>query len=183
MTWKTLCHISTLVLVLVFSYTVTLHFKLEAFASQPHEEKVAAKKEVKEEFIKTEDILAIQNKNPMNIKALANGDKWKGQIGVDKFGHVIFESWEFGLRASAMVLKNYAIKHKINTVEGVVKRFCVGNQKQYADFLAKRLGVKPQEKFCIIKRMPELLQAMAKFESGHEFPAKYMVAYDLLAAI
>ncbi|MBQ7606449.1 MAG: hypothetical protein IJU76_00455, partial [Desulfovibrionaceae bacterium] len=48
--------------------------------------------------------LARKNLNFLNVK----GTGWVGQIGNDKFGHAIFSSLEYGIRAGSFVLKNYA---------------------------------------------------------------------------
>lgn len=125
--------------------------------------------------------LAFQNKNPLNVKAVAGG--WNGQIGVDKFGHARFVSWEHGMRAASIVLKNYAQRHNIDTVAAVVARFAEGNRKEYAAFVSCKLGVKPDQKIDIIRMIPELLRAMARFECGRELPETLFVPYDILAKI
>lgn len=129
------------------------------------------------------ETLAQKNKNPLNVKALTSGDKWQGQIGKDDQGHAVFATWEHGMRAGAIVLKNYHKKHGIETIEGIVRRFAEGNQEQYIKFLCNRLNVKPNEKIDIVRRMPEILRAMARFESGETLPERLFVAYDILGRI
>lgn len=129
------------------------------------------------------ETLAIKNRNPLNVKALSGNNKWQGQIGVDEQGHAIFSTWEHGMRAGAIVLKNYKKRHGIETVEGIVRRFAEGNQEEYIAFMCKRLEVKPDEKIDIIRRMPEILRAMARFESGETLPERLFVAYDILGRI
>lgn len=124
--------------------------------------------------------LSVQNRNPLNIKALGKGRKWEGQIGTDKFGHARFASWEYGVRAGAFVLKNYAKNHGINTVRGIIERFAEGNREEYITFVCKRLGVKDNQKIDIVKRLPDLLRAMARFESGERLPEHLFVAYDVM---
>lgn len=130
----------------------------------------------------SKETLAAKNKNPLNVKALKN-DKWQGQIGIDAIGHAVFETWEHGMRAGAIVLKNYAKRHGINTVTGIIERFAEGNQEEYIAFMCKRLNVKADEKINIIKRMPEILRAMARFESGEKLPDHLFVAYDILGRL
>lgn len=125
------------------------------------------------------DTLASQNKNPMNIKARTN-DPWVGQVGTDSGGHAIFESYEHGIRAAALVLRSYAVTHGIDTVQGIVHRFAEGNRESYIEFICSRLGVSPHQKIDVITRMPELLRAMSKFESGMDLPDKYFIAYDIV---
>lgn len=126
--------------------------------------------------------LARQNNNPLNIK----GQGWKGQIGNDKLGHAIFESPEYGVRAAVLTLRSYAKKHKIQTVTEIVDRFCEANGKtkmQYIKHICRALGIKPDEKFNLIGRMPELLKAMGRFESGEDVPNRYIDGFDILAKL
>ena len=130
-----------------------------------------------------QETLSQKNKNPLNVKALSGGDKWQGQIGRDRFGHAVFSTWEHGMRAAALVLKNYHKEHGIETVEGIVTRFAEGNREEYIAYLCKRLKVKRDQKIDIIRRMPEILRAMARYESGETLPDRLFVAYDILGRI
>ena len=121
--------------------------------------------------------LSMRNRNPLNVK----GTQWQGQVGTDEQGHAIFCSVEYGIRAAAKVLRSYARRHGINTIEGIVKRFAEGNQKEYIIFLSKRLGLAPNEEFDILPRMTELLRHMSRFECGIALPEKFFVAYDILS--
>ena len=125
------------------------------------------------------DTLAALNKNPLNVK-FREDDPWEGQVGYDEFGHAVFDEWEYGIRAAALVLRSYAVIHEIDTVEGIVKRFAEGNQESYIDFLCDRLGVSPADSIDVIARMPELLRAMSRFESGMDLPDRYFAPYDIL---
>lgn len=127
-------------------------------------------------------VLAVKNNNPLNVKAMKH-DTWQGQIGIDKHGHAIFDTPEHGVRAAAYVLKNYAMRHDIDTVEGIVKRFATGNQQPYIAYLCKRLGLRQDEPFNILHRLPELLKAMARFESGRDWPPQWFAHYDILAKL
>lgn len=122
--------------------------------------------------------LADKNNNPLNVKASNNN--WKGQIGIDKFDHAKFSIPEYGIRAGAYTLMTYYHDHKISTLHDIVHRFCTGNRKEYIKFLSKRLNIKPKEKFNVLNRLPELLQAMTRFESGKEWNIKYFIPYSLV---
>lgn len=127
--------------------------------------------------------LAYKNKNPLNIKSMGK-QKWRGQVGTDEFGHAIFSSWEHGLRAAGFTLKAYARWHGVDTITGLVDRFCEAKGKirdKYISFICTKLKVKPDEKIDFVKRMPELLRVMARFESGMDLPDELFVSYDLLA--
>lgn len=126
--------------------------------------------------VKDNGAMAVANKNPLNVK----GKDWQGQVGSDKFGHAQFKSWEYGIRAAALTLRSYAMRHKIDTLKGIVHRFAEGNREQYIRFLGRRLGLKADEKFNLITRMPDLLRAMARFECGQDLPDELFVPYDIL---
>ena len=119
--------------------------------------------------------------NYVNVKT-PNGrpNYWKGQCGIDRHGHAIFKSPEWSLRAGAIVLRNYARRHNIHTVRGIVERFSTCNHDEYAAFLAKRLGVGEDERIDIVKRMPELLPAMVRFETGRAVAPEHVAILDFL---
>lgn len=143
---------------------------------------IVIKEEIKPIIVeKTSDTLAYKNKNPLNVKC--KGFTWKGQIDTDQFGHAVFSSWEYGVRAASYVLKNYSKKHKIDTLEGIVTRFARGNTKEYVEFLCKHMNLKKDEKFNVVNRMSELLKYMARWESGQELPDELFIPYDVLTHI
>ena len=118
-------------------------------------------------------------RNYVNVKA-PNDHYWQGQQGRDRHGHAIFKSPEWSLRAGAIVLKNYSRRHGLNTIEGIVKRFSTCNHDEYISFLCRKLGVKPDEPFDVVKRMPELLPAMVRFESGRSVAPEHIAILDFL---
>ena len=128
--------------------------------------------------------LAVQNNNPCNVKPYRADDPWLGQVGVDKHGHVVFSSLEYGIRAAALTLCTYSKKYGIDTVKGVLDRFTAGEAyATYIKYVCDKLGVAPDEKIDIVKRMPDLLRAMAYFESGVEFDEKLFIPYDILTKL
>lgn len=129
------------------------------------------------------ETLAQKNNNPLNIKLPSGGGRWKGQIGTDKFGHAVFMSREYGLRAGAMVLRSYAKRHKISTIASLVERFAEGNHESYKKALCKKLRVREDEEINILKRLPELLRAMVRQESGEDLPESFFAPYDVLASL
>ena len=123
--------------------------------------------------------LSRKARNYVNVKA-PRDDYWRGQVGRDRHGHAVFESPEWSLRAGAIVLKNYSKRHGLNTIEGIVKRFSTCNHAEYIAFLCRRLKLRPNEKFDVVARMPELLPAMVKFESGAKVRPEHMAILDYL---
>lgn len=118
-------------------------------------------------------------RNYCNVKAPSDS-YWQGQVGRDKHGHAIFKSPEWSLRAGAIVLKNYSRRHGLNTIEGIVKRFSTCNHEEYIAFLCRRLGLKPDEPFNVMRRMPELLPAMVRFETGRAVAPEHVAILDFL---
>lgn len=208
LSWRTMANIQMAVMLVMFGLFVDQHFKLmdqydrhdlqlavneqlqqevQRLTNKPPVVKTKIK-EVPVEVIlteitwkgKPEDMpMAFANKNPLNVKCPDRG-KWKGQIGTDAFGHAQFRNWEDGFRAGSLTLKNYLFRHQIETLEGIIDRFAEGNKQTYVTFLSKRLKLKPDEKFNLLSRLPELLQAMSRFETGYEFPEQYFNSYDIV---
>ena len=120
--------------------------------------------------------------NPFNIKRSVNGNKWMGELGYDKYGHVHFSKVEYGIRAAVITLIKYYKVHKIDTVEGIIQRFCGGNA-DYVKFVCKKLKLKKNQKFNVITRMPELLLAMSQYEGGKAIPEECVITLDTLKNI
>jgi hypothetical protein len=123
--------------------------------------------------------LARKARNYCNVKAPSD-TYWQGQCGRDAHGHAIFRSPEWSLRAGAIVLRNYARRHGIHTVRGIVERFSRSNHAEYIAFLCRRLGVKPDERIDVVRRMPELLPAMVRFETGARVAPEHIAILDFL---
>lgn len=123
--------------------------------------------------------VGIQNKNPMNVYAMPENNKWDGQIGKDDRGHAIFTSFEYGLRAGAKVLINYH-KKGINTIDALINVYCTGNQKAYKSFLSQQLGVSPTQKISLLAHLPQLMKGIVRFENGYDvFPDTAYIPYSV----
>ena len=118
----------------------------------------------------------------LNVKA-PSPNYWKGQCGLDHHKHAIWKAPEYSLRAGALVLRSYYLRHGIKTVRGIVERFSTCNHDEYAAFLAKRLGVGENEEIDVIRRMPDLIRHMARFETGRAVPDKMLATLDILGKI
>jgi len=118
----------------------------------------------------------------LNVKAPTD-HYWKGQCGRDRQGHAIWKAPEYSLRAGALVLRSYYLRHGISTIEGIVKRFSTCNHDEYISYLCKHLDLKPDEKFNIIQRIPELIRHMSAFETGRQVPDSKIATLDILASI
>lgn len=124
--------------------------------------------------------LAQKNRNYLNIRSFEATPPWVGAIGRDRFNHVIFEDAAYSIRAGAIILMNYEKKHGIKTVRALVTRFAEGNRDAYIKHICKALGLKADEEFSISARLPELLKAMVKFETGMNLGEEHLA---LVAAV
>lgn len=107
--------------------------------------------------------------NPLNIKAF--GNNWSGMVGQDARGHAIFETPQDGICAAAKILKTYASKYGINTVDGIVDRFCAASDsvtRAYIRNVCKAMGVNPGEALDVKdpQVMTKLISAMMRQEIG-----------------
>lgn len=125
--------------------------------------------------------LAYKNANPCNVKHLGR-QKWRGEIGRDRLGHCIFSDIQYGLRAAVLTLRSYQIRHGIKTLDGIIERFCGGNP-DYVAFLSRKLGLRHDQEFEIIPRIPELVRWMSVYESGREVAPSMIATLDILASI
>lgn len=122
--------------------------------------------------------VGVRNRNPANIVALSSKNPWLGQIGKDKRGHAIFETFHHGVRAHYLVIRNYYEKRGIDTLEVLTSRFCEGDHVRYAKFIAKELGVGYKDKINFIEHMPKIMKAMVRYENGFDvLPDYYYVPY------
>ena len=132
----------------------------------------------------SKQVLAIKNRNPLNVKNFAINEPWLGQISTDVHGHAIFSTFSYGIRAAALTLKNYSTKHGINTIEGIITRFTETDPietEQYILYVSKKLGVSPKQKINMKTKLPQLLRHMARYECGMDLPDSLFTPYDILA--
>lgn len=71
--------------------------------------------------------LAERNRNPLNLRPLPNGEKWQGQVGVDRNpvtgAFCIFESNVKGVRASIVNMRSYVKFAGVKTLADVIYRW------------------------------------------------------------
>ncbi len=113
----------------------------------------------------------VRNNNLGNIKELESGEKFVGQIGVDKEGFVIFSDRIFSLRAAGLVALNYQHRHNIQTVRKFVERYTKTDRKEYTAYMCSVLKVKPDDKVDFSARLPEVIKCLVTFEVGHKWQA------------
>lgn len=109
-----------------------------------------------------------RNNNPLNIKEMA-GDKtqWVGERATDD--DPVFEEFTetiYGLRAGAVILKNYMRLHGLYTIRGIISRWSATDQNAYIAYVAEKVGVHPDRPISEAY-IPKLIDAMAVFENGY----------------
>lgn len=117
----------------------------------------------------------IRNNNPFNVKMTAT--VWLGEVDRNTDG--VFEQIdtpEHGLRIGMKLLKNYHIKHGINTIAKLVNRFAPSMENDvdaYCTALEQAVGYKRDEEFnfCKPSNMIDLSKGIVRHENGD--PAKW----------
>jgi len=110
----------------------------------------------------------LRNNNPGNI--ISNSIKWQGKIGTD--GRFIkFDTMENGVRALARILKVYQRKYKIDTIEGIIKKWAPpveNNTEKYIQFVSKNSGIDRKAKLNLqdSSQLYRVVDSIIKFENG-----------------
>lgn len=141
-----------------------------------------AKAPVQRQAVGAEGTLSRKAGNYLNVKAPSDS-YWLGQCGRDSHGHAVFKSPEWSLRAGTLVLRSYYQRHGIKTIKGIVERFSTNNHAEYTKYLCDRLKLDPDEEFNVMRRMPELVRHMVRFESGSGVKPEHIHLLDVLSSI
>ena len=111
----------------------------------------------------------IRNNNPLNI---VKGDKkWDGEIEGSDPRFCTFATMGSGFRAALLTIRTYMFKHRLHTVERIIKRWAppVENDTQaYIYFVCKQMQTEPNYPFGFhdVLHVTALVRAMALMESG-----------------
>jgi hypothetical protein len=112
----------------------------------------------------------IRNNNPCNLK-FTEAYIWRGQIGKDDGGFVVFKSAAYGIRAFCMVMQHYERYLGCVTVMDYVYRFAPppeNNTAAYGEFIAKQLGLSKYDALPIHKRDDEIVKSFILYENGDQ---------------
>lgn len=112
----------------------------------------------------------IRNNNPGNVR-YDGVTPWRGMVGVDNAGFIVFERPEYGIRAMARILTNYSQVHGLNTVAGIINRWAPSSENDtgaYVEHVARVLGVAPDQTIDVQARMAELIAVIIRHENGEQ---------------
>ena len=126
----------------------------------------------------------IRNNNPLNIRV---GNNWKGEVS-QPTDHTFeqFTEMKWGVRAAFVVLRNYIVRHKCNTIRKIISRWAPANENNTLAYIAtvsQRANIKPDEVINVDNtcQMIALLLAMCFVENGQEISLDDVVEGWLLA--
>ena len=110
----------------------------------------------------------IRNNNPLNLRV---GNNWKGEVEYPS--DPTFEQFtemKWGVRAAFVVLRNYIVRHRCNTIRDIISRWAPSNEndtERYIRQVAYLSGIEVGEKiiwsYYDVKR---LFDAMCLVENG-----------------
>jgi len=127
--------------------------------------------------------LGLRNNNPGNLRALPNGQTWKGQSGVNK-GFVQFENLELGIRALLIDLSN-KYKRGLNTISKIISVYAPPSENDTSNYIAtvsKITGLGANEIISdFSNKLNQLALAIIYVENGGNV-AKYVTPDDIINA-
>lgn len=111
-----------------------------------------------------------RNNNPGNIRG---SDGFNGQTGVDSDGFATFDTMQDGIRAIAVILKNYQSLYGLNTVRALISRWSATDQAAYIADVAADLGVDPDDSINVAdpNTLNGLVSAIITQENGQVIAA------------
>lgn len=122
-----------------------------------------------EETLKIQSsVRGIRNNNPGNIR-FVKGISWKGQIGADDKGFIIFDTPLNGLRAIARILLNYQKYYGLNTIRKIYSRWAPPNENDtdaYVKYMSEFVGVGPDEPIVVDKHLEPMVTGTTHQEVG-----------------
>jgi hypothetical protein len=169
-------------------FTVTLidDTDLDDFGAIPHESVVPQHSEPESWQPPSPGTVGTRNRNLLNVKQ--GREPWKYSTGKDGKGHAIFPNFASGIRAGIGNLRTYWTTHGIKSPLGIANRWAPSNgtigdvaggpmnqPNRYADFIARRMGIKPTDTLMTFNadgtvrsadQLFALVSAMVEYENG-----------------
>lgn len=117
----------------------------------------------------------IRNNNPGNIRK--GTSQWQGMSPAQTDNAFVqFTSPVYGIRALALLLKNYNSRYGLNTVEELISRYAPPSENitgSYVKAVSNAIGVDPRQPINVAANLPGLVAAIIKHENGLQpYPAE-----------
>ncbi len=112
----------------------------------------------------------IRNRNPGNIRK--SGDRWKGLAPLQSDpAFFVFETPLWGIRAMAVILRNYQRRHSLKSLGQIIGRWAPAGENDSAGYVAavsKAMNVRPraQPDLNDVASLHPLIAAIIRHENG-----------------
>lgn len=113
--------------------------------------------------------LGIRLNNPGNIE---KGEKWQGLADLQAHPRFCtFVSPEYGIRAIVRILQAYNKKHRISTIDGIIKRWAPPNENPtdaYQKNVSTWSGIGRRDKidFTSVDQLAKIVKGIIRQENG-----------------
>jgi hypothetical protein len=113
----------------------------------------------------------VRNNNPLNIRH-EPGTVWIGQAEEQTDPDFVqFRDPVFGVRAGAIILREYKLRDNIDTIAEAIHRWSATDQAAYTANVAADCHISPTALIDLEQYLPVMIPAMIKQEcSGYEYP-------------
>lgn len=126
-------------------------------------------------------VRGMRNNNPGNIRI--SSAKWKGKVTQNTDGAFEqFETFTHGVRALIILLKNYMVRRKCDTIEKIIHRYAPGHENptdNYINAVVSGTGFRKDEVLepdkCTLRL---LVREITKFENGIGYVVSSQVFND-----
>jgi hypothetical protein len=114
----------------------------------------------------------IRNRNPGNIRR--SGDRWKGLAPLQSDpAFFVFETPLWGIRAMAVILRNYQRRHGLKSLARIIGRWAPASENDTAAYVAavsKAMHVRPRAQLDLndAASLSALIAAIIRHENGHQ---------------
>lgn len=110
-----------------------------------------------------------RNNNPGNIRISSSA--WQGKINGRDTAFETFTTPFYGIRATAVLLRNYQFNHGLGTVREIINRWAPPNENNtssYVNAVASALRVNPDQQINLDDDfvLTQLVKAVIKHENG-----------------
>ena len=115
----------------------------------------------------------LRNNNPGNIRESPfDKTQWIGERATDDDkAFEEFETPEYGIRALAVILKNYRLKHGLTSIRGIITRWAPpseNNTTAYINVVAAAVGKHPDVALDFSHDLQPLITAIIRHENGKQ---------------